>query len=295
VEHLPSVLRLQTSNNRSRRNGTAAAPSGPPPAARNHSKWCTIQQARDRVLSARLEASGGSVSALAEFMESIVMCPRAEDCLFGKGMPTMRHPGNVAMRRLLEPRYERYERAGYRDKAAIAWEVVDEIKQGTGRFLKEDPDGWFVQVGDEMARQKISIAFRDMKRPRKRNGGQSGSNTTTTTNNNSSSDETAAPGRTPVGQVETITRTTTADDVVLSVGPSNDGPSDNSACTPANSFLSQKRGQQNDVLDDQALMDMSLDSELLSPSLLYLSDLHNLDGTRLDLFPKRLKLTDTGR
>jgi hypothetical protein len=75
------------------------------------------------------------------------------------------------MRRLLEPRYERYETAEYSDKARIAWEVVREIKKGLGRFLKEDPNGWFVEVPDELARQKISIAFRDMKRARRRKRG----------------------------------------------------------------------------------------------------------------------------
>jgi hypothetical protein len=95
---------------------------------------------------------------------SIVECPRHEDCLFGKGEPIMKHPGNIAMRQLLLERWERYEKAAFRDKKGIAWEVVEKIKRGTGRFLREDPDGgyWFVEVEDDVARQKVSNAIRDM-------------------------------------------------------------------------------------------------------------------------------------
>lgn len=161
VEHLPTNLRVGNIH-KAKKNPSVS------PTMKNHLKWCAMQQAKDKVLTALQETDGGGMAAATDFLESIVECPRAEDCLFGKGMPIMKHPGNVEMRRLLEPRYERYEAAEYRDKAAIAWEVVNEIKGGSGRFLKEDPDGWFVQVSDELARQKISIAFRDMKRTRQR-------------------------------------------------------------------------------------------------------------------------------
>mmetsp|Transcript_20101 Transcript_20101/g.37574 ORF Transcript_20101/g.37574 Transcript_20101/m.37574 type:complete len:222 (-) Transcript_20101:34-699(-) len=100
---------------------------------------------------------------------SIVECPHHEDLLFGKGQAIMKHPGNVAMRRLLETRLDRWEVAPFKDKSGITWEVVNVIVQGGGRFLKEDGNGWFVQVEDEVARQKVSIAFRDLvKRTRQR-------------------------------------------------------------------------------------------------------------------------------
>jgi hypothetical protein len=73
------------------------------------------------------------------------------------------------MRRLLNERLDRWETAPFKDKSGLTWEVVDEIINGGGRFLKEDPNGWFVEVEAEVARQKVSIAFRDMvKRKRER-------------------------------------------------------------------------------------------------------------------------------
>ena len=75
----------------------------------------------------------------------------------------MKHPGNVAMRRLLDEKRERYSVALHHRKAQIAWEVVSDIKNGNGRFLKESNSGLYTLVDDETARKKISIAFRDLK------------------------------------------------------------------------------------------------------------------------------------
>eukprot|EP00536_Pseudo-nitzschia_multiseries_P018542 jgi/Psemu1/316027/fgenesh1_kg.2685_\ len=97
------------------------------------------------------------------FRSTFVECPRHEDCLFGRGRNTMKHPGNVAMRRLLEEKQYRYSVAMHHTKAEIAWEVVNAIKDGGGRFLKESKTGLYTLVDDEMARKKISIAFRDLK------------------------------------------------------------------------------------------------------------------------------------
>ena len=75
----------------------------------------------------------------------------------------MKHPGNVAMRSMLEGKRDRYACAAHQKKSEIAWEVVNEIKTGGGRFLKELDTGLFILVDDETARKKISIAFRDLK------------------------------------------------------------------------------------------------------------------------------------
>jgi hypothetical protein len=80
----------------------------------------------------------------------------------------MKHQGNVAMRNMLKERIERWEEAAFKDKSGITWEIVNEFVHGGGRFLKEVPDGWYTEVDLEAARQKVSIALRDMaKRVRK--------------------------------------------------------------------------------------------------------------------------------
>jgi len=103
------------------------------------------------------------MKAVTIFQSRFVECPRHEDCLFGRGRNTMKHPGNVAMRSLLEEKRVRYARAAHQKKSEIAWEVVNEIKTGGGRFLKELDTRFFTLVDNETARKKISIAFRDSK------------------------------------------------------------------------------------------------------------------------------------
>jgi hypothetical protein len=98
------------------------------------------------------------------FAPDLILRPHHEDCLFGKGMPTMNHHGNIAMRMMLEQRWEAYDSAKYGEKMEIAWEIVHKIKCGQGRFLKEESNGLYTKVDDETAREKISIAFRDIVR-----------------------------------------------------------------------------------------------------------------------------------
>jgi hypothetical protein len=73
------------------------------------------------------------------------------------------------MRRLVESKLDRYQVAAFKDKSQLAWEVVHEVKDCGGRFLKEQFNGLFVEVNDETCRKKVSIAFRDlMKKSRQR-------------------------------------------------------------------------------------------------------------------------------
>ena len=118
----------------------------------------TETETTERTTEARI-----GMEAVYTFRSMFVECPHHEDCLFGRGKNTMKHPGNVAMRRLLEERLDRYGVAQHHTKAQIAREVVRAIKDGGGCFLKETNTGLYIGVDDETARKKISIAFRDLK------------------------------------------------------------------------------------------------------------------------------------
>lgn len=152
-----------------------------------HKKWLSIRDAKEAAIFAAIgrhnhgrrmnentDDIGGSfkgvMTAVREIRSKFVECPRHEDCLFGKGRPTMYHPGNIAMRKLLEERIDRFEALMPLQKSIVVWEVVNKIKRGTGRFLKEDTDhaGVFVITDDEIAFKKIAIAFRDLKKRRLR-------------------------------------------------------------------------------------------------------------------------------
>ncbi|KAG7338022.1 hypothetical protein IV203_022479 [Nitzschia inconspicua] len=118
---------------------------------RKHLKWCLMRQTKEELLK-----RAGNIPL------AIVECPRQEDCLFGKGQAITKHPGNVGMRRLVASKLDRYQVAAFKDKSRLAWEVVHEVKECGGRFLKEQFNGLFVEVNDETCRKKVSIAFRDL-------------------------------------------------------------------------------------------------------------------------------------
>lgn len=131
-----------------------------------HQKWVAYRKVRDHDMVVMLQQR--QLSATTPLVR--VECPNLNDVLLGRGRPRMKHPGNVKMRKLLESRVEQYVSArSKREKTDISWEVLRELQNGDScsrcRFLKEDPTGcWWEEVTDEVARQKISIAFRDTKR-----------------------------------------------------------------------------------------------------------------------------------
>lgn len=154
-----------------------------------HRKWLSIREAKETAIFAAigrnskgqlLESNSdgvgssfkGIMSLVREMRSKFVECPRHEDCLFGKGRSVMSHPGNIAMRRLLEVKINRFEALASIQKSFVAWEVVHQIKQGKGRFLKEDTKhaGVFVITTDDTAFKKIAIAFRDLKKRRNKGG-----------------------------------------------------------------------------------------------------------------------------
>lgn len=95
-----------------------------------------------------------------------IECPMIQDVLFGRGWPIMKHPGNVMLRNIIDSKLEEYQNEKTkRGKTLIAYSVVCMVKQkgNGGRFLKED-SGWWVEVSNDMARQKVSIAFRDARK-----------------------------------------------------------------------------------------------------------------------------------
>mmetsp|Transcript_21871 Transcript_21871/g.52036 ORF Transcript_21871/g.52036 Transcript_21871/m.52036 type:complete len:552 (-) Transcript_21871:109-1764(-) len=101
--------------------------------------------------------------AVRTFQRNFVENPYHEDCLFGRGKNTMKHPGNIAMRSLLDQKMQQYVSTSHSKKSDIAWDVVKKIKAGCGRFLRELDNGMFEHVDDDTARKKISLAFRDAK------------------------------------------------------------------------------------------------------------------------------------
>jgi hypothetical protein len=85
--------------------------------------------------------------------------PGRNDVLLGRGKGFQQHIGNVRYRHLIEEHLTQYESVSKIGKKELTEEVVEIIKEASGRFLKEDSAGW-AEVGDDVARFKVSHTFR---------------------------------------------------------------------------------------------------------------------------------------
>lgn len=99
-------------------------------------------------------------------MTAHVVCPLDPDILLGRGRIHRDHPGNKRLHILIGIYREQYEECASRDDKTALIKTIVRIMKGCGtqpgRFLKCDPNSnaW-IQVNDDVARQKVGHAFRD--------------------------------------------------------------------------------------------------------------------------------------
>jgi hypothetical protein len=92
------------------------------------------------------------------------------DVLFGKGRAYREHAGNVRANNLVAMALPKYEQACKYEKTDMARLIVNMINESHGRFLKFDENGGcWVEVEDDVAREKISHIFRNRRDRNKRN------------------------------------------------------------------------------------------------------------------------------
>jgi hypothetical protein len=91
--------------------------------------------------------------------------PHNNDVLCGRGGTINSHPGNEQYRTFVERKKRVYLTARFkREKRLIAQSIVDEIRKldPPGRFLLKEANGdYWLDVGDEKARDKTSQALRE--------------------------------------------------------------------------------------------------------------------------------------
>lgn len=88
--------------------------------------------------------------------------PNANDVLCGRVHSNSRHPGNIQFRKLTHARKKEYlDKSTTRlERTRIATDVVHFIRmERGGRFLKEDPDGGWFDIGDAEAIKKVRRAL----------------------------------------------------------------------------------------------------------------------------------------
>lgn len=93
-----------------------------------------------------------------------VIVPHEHDILFGRGGKNNKHVGNERLRRMARASVPTYRTASKKSKSHISRTIVSDVHSlvPPGRFLKRDHDtGLWVEVGDDVAREKTSQALRD--------------------------------------------------------------------------------------------------------------------------------------
>ena len=90
--------------------------------------------------------------------------PGPDDVICGRGKKSYNHVGNERFRQRVLTFLDEYSRAKSKlDKSAVLSKVVSEVRQNSprGGFIKQDANGVWFEVGDFLAREKTSQAFRD--------------------------------------------------------------------------------------------------------------------------------------
>jgi len=90
--------------------------------------------------------------------------PGKDDVICGRGKKCYNHIGNNRFRERVERTLDEYRKAHTKlDKSNVLNKVIDEVRaaSGVGGFVKQDSAGCWYEVGDFLAREKTSQAFRD--------------------------------------------------------------------------------------------------------------------------------------
>ena len=88
-----------------------------------------------------------------------IIVPAHADVLLGRGRPFQLHLGNMRLSQSVTSLLPVYESHTKHEKTAMTKKIVEEIKRGGGRFLKQN-DGVWEEVSDQVALNKISHTFR---------------------------------------------------------------------------------------------------------------------------------------
>jgi len=96
--------------------------------------------------------------------------PTSRDIVMGRGRPYQEFAGNVALKKVIDDRFEEYQTSFRVDKVALFRRVVQDLQAGGVRFLEKNPEATkdetqtapeWREISEERARGKISHAFRN--------------------------------------------------------------------------------------------------------------------------------------
>jgi len=90
--------------------------------------------------------------------------PNDIDVIIAKGSMALRHLGNKNFKRTIQVNLKKYASLSARkDKSKMIISIVHQIRANGGNFIKQDPhSGMWIEVDDNVAKEKTSQAFRNM-------------------------------------------------------------------------------------------------------------------------------------
>ena len=88
--------------------------------------------------------------------------PGPKDVCSGRGKRNWNHAGNIAFRNLIQANVESYINAPNKnEKTAIVCTIVDDMRRDGYRFLLQNKEGLWYDMGDAKARDKVGHSLRD--------------------------------------------------------------------------------------------------------------------------------------
>ena len=95
-----------------------------------------------------------------ELETEIIVYPKKDDVLVGRGRPYQDFAGNLRLSRMVDAHMPRYWQCSNRfEKTCLFLDLVKKVQEYGGRFLERKPEGWLI-VSDTVAREKVSSGFR---------------------------------------------------------------------------------------------------------------------------------------
>eukprot|EP00934_Nitzschia_sp_Nitz4_P002781 Nitzschia sp. Nitz4//scaffold32_size149145//49056//50746//NITZ4_002873-RA/size149145-processed-gene-0.91-mRNA-1//1//CDS//3329548051//2771//frame0 len=96
----------------------------------------------------------------------LVSLPLRSDILLGRGKPIQQAPGNLRLAAIVDSYVLEYHKlVNKQDKTALASDIVRMVKSVSARFLTKESGVW-MEVTDDIAREKVSGLFRTLYRTR---------------------------------------------------------------------------------------------------------------------------------
>jgi hypothetical protein len=100
-------------------------------------------------------------------IEGKKVVPQPEDVLLGRGKKVQAFPGNLKFRGKIEANRRTYDNSSKFEKSVLIEAILRSVKDSGGRFLQQGTKGYF-EVDDDVARKKISHAWRNLRASRNR-------------------------------------------------------------------------------------------------------------------------------